>query len=398
LAGAVACVGLAGCLFDPAGATLNGEPDSKVQPDGAPDSTFDGPPPLDADFDANVDADISCVNGDFTCTPEGGQTCVNGSWQSVGKCLLGCEANNRQCHIASNVDEDALPFDRNALRDTTLPTDSVVHIDTDSGRIYDLTHDRVVRRSKVGVVSEGIGYYTQPQPDDAPPLGIFLFSDLAIPASTQVRAEGTHALVMISLHDVDVEGIIDAGALGRAAGPGGFTGGAADEAGLGACGGQPGEGVAGCNRLCAAGSGGGGFGGAGGNGGNVNCYVFDTSGDATAYFSGMGGAGGATCGNATLIPLMGGSGGAGGVTADVTSGLRGAGGGGGGGLQIAARRSITIGLQGGIWVPGGGGGFTLSGGGSGGGAGGALLLEAQNVVLNTTSFLAVNGGGGGGGD
>jgi hypothetical protein len=89
-------------------------------------------------------------------------------------------------------------------------------------------------------------------------------------------------------------------------------------------------------------------------------------------------AGGATYGNETLIPLLGGSGGG-----------SENGGAGGGALQLVAASEIQIGITGVVDAGGGGG----RNGGGGGGSGGSLLLEAPSVAIE--GVLAANGGGGG---
>lgn len=88
--------------------------------------------------------------------------------------------------------------------------------------------------------------------------------------------------------------------------------------------------------------------------------------------------GGASYGQASLIPLLGGSSGGGGGEA----------GAGGGALQLVSALEIVIGSTG-VIDAGGGGARNQS---SGGGAGGALLLEAPSVSLQGT--LAANGGAG----
>lgn len=89
-------------------------------------------------------------------------------------------------------------------------------------------------------------------------------------------------------------------------------------------------------------------------------------------------AGGATYGNETLVPLLGGSGGG-----------SENGGAGGGALQLVAALEIQVGITGVVDAGGGGG----RNGGGGGGSGGALLLEAPSVTIE--GVLAANGGGGG---
>jgi hypothetical protein len=132
------------------------------------------------------------------------------------------------------------------------------------------------------------------------------------------------------------------------------------------------------------GGGGGGFGGGGGQAG-YNC-----------------GPGGATYGQATILPIIGGSGGGGG---NAGSSFNGAGGGGGGGaITIASSGTILMGNASWegprIFANGYGGGQSAGsgcGGGGGGGSGGAIRLVAESLAMNSNAYLQAVGGGGGGG-
>ena len=257
-------------------------------------------------------------------------------------------------------------------------------------RLFEQANLAVVVIYTTETVLSGVGFYRREQSGGAPPLGIFVFRNLTIPASTVVRASGDAALVFLATGDVTIDGVLDGGATGPAAGPGGGAGGDVDRVGQGLCPGQPGSGtVVSCPNACASGSGGGGHGGTGGNGGAVNCGVVLLA----------AGAGGGPCGAIDLIPLTGGSGGAGGSTVVGESRSDpGRGGGGGGAVQVSARGILSIGPAGTITVPGGGGEGCDSAGGSGGGSGGAVLLEAASFVTHASSMVAANGGGGGAGD
>jgi hypothetical protein len=120
-----------------------------------------------------------------------------------------------------------------------------------------------------------------------------------------------------------------------------------------------------------------------------------SGGGAGASYCGVGGhgstmtapspAGGATYGNQSLTPLLGGSAGGGGAIS------RG-GGTGGGALQIIAGTSIAVRQY--AWINAGGiGSGAIS---TGGGSGGAILLEAPSVTI--AGNVTANGGGGAGGD
>jgi hypothetical protein len=165
---------------------------------------------------------------------------------------------------------------------------------------------------------------------------------------------------------VDLGGIIDAGATGTSAGPGGSV--------AGACGSSTGQ--AGSSGLNGHGGGGGGFGTAGGAGGSNS------------------GAAGVVSASSNLQPLRGGcSGGA----ADP------AGGAGGGAFEISASGTITIGTgaQSAILSAAGGGspgtsGMLNRGSGGGGSGGGILLVAPASPTFGSGGAVRVHGGASGG--
>ncbi|MCD6498594.1 MAG: hypothetical protein J7M25_09890 [Deltaproteobacteria bacterium] len=238
------------------------------------------------------------------------------------------------------------------------------------------------------------------QGQDAPDVAVFACANFHLVEGGTLRAIGSRPLAIVARDTLQVDGIIDVSArltelgVGKyedwsTPGPGGFSGGALGESGQGGCGGQPGE-----TTTWGSGSGAGGFGGPGGRGANR------TESPAHPYFF-PGGPGGGVCGNASLIPLMGGSGGGGGEptsqspTGDAVHASS-AGGGGGGAVLLAAGATVQISSTGGVSAAGGGGAVCANSGGAGGGAGGGILIEAPYVSL--AGFVAANGGGGAEGD
>jgi hypothetical protein len=192
---------------------------------------------------------------------------------------------------------------------------------------------------------------------------LYVFDSLTIVQSAALRFTGTLPIIVVAQSTANIQGqILVNGQANFGAGPGGFSGA------------NPGPGIGG-NGVSPAyansASGGGSYCGLGGTGG---------------AFPPPSAPGGATYGDPTLVPLIGGSAGGSNLSASGNTG-----GPGGGAIEIIAGQSITIGAFGAINAGGGGGGGYNFGGG--GGAGGGILLNAPTVVV--AGFVAANGGGGG---
>jgi len=287
-----------------------------------------------------------------------------------------------------------------------------------------------------------LGNYNPPVNDVIiiPPSGILQYSTFTVPRGVTVtfqkNANNTPVTVLVS-GDVTIYGIIALsgtpatcsgtacdGNLGDDAqpgvgGPGGFDGGYGGYAALfggvnfqaGGAGKGPGGGQTASNTCGSyyTSGGGGGFGSAGSAG--------------YSYCTGWNISGGATYGQAGLLPLIGGSGGGGGAAGAVYSGA--GGGGGGGAIMIASSGTIFIGVNnwqpasscyvsngtcngifGGSWgsfgriyADGGSGGSDYgdgAGGGGGGGSGGAIRLVANTITRGDEGYLETVGGGAGG--
>ncbi|MCK5798273.1 MAG: hypothetical protein KAI47_13870 [Deltaproteobacteria bacterium] len=359
------------------------------------------------------------------------QRCHEGHWETV-PCFLGCVDSDgpggapAHCYHPSNI---PLTFaDLQApVANTALPSNETIVLDSSTGAITRGGTLRVMR-DPGGGVKQGIGFYIVKQPSlvggvPPPELAVFVVGDLTVPATTTVRVTGPRAVVIVSQGTATLAGRIDLPADGSLAGAGGYAGGTPDSDGQGA--GSDGQGP--CPGLkgdvafdihiptnnsiepgCSTGAGGGGFGATGGKGGPSTYSTHGTYNNVTlkwAQTPALGGQGGGICGNATLIPLVGGSGGGGGrkLYSDNPAGWQGTsqpspGGAGGGAIQIVAAMSIALKPGAIINVGGGGGPSPIHyGGGSGGGSGGAILLEAPIVSVATGAILAANGGGGGAG-
>ena len=212
---------------------------------------------------------------------------------------------------------------------------------------------------------------TAPQPG-GPELAILHVDALTIEAGATVRVIGGRPLVIVADHDIEIVGVLDAGA--RADVPG--AGGSSPSSGLGA-----GADVVPPADNCDPAGGGGGFAQAGAPGGGICPDP---------------GIGGPAHGDASIAILVGGSGGGTGAPGECAPAP---GGGGGGAIQLTAFREILVATSGAIVVGGGGGaggpecGMADGGGGSGGGAGGAIFLEAR--ALQIDGSLRADGGGGG---
>ena len=330
--------------------------------------------------------DIGCEGTAFECLDEGSaRECVDGSWQALGDCPLGCDAQARSCHVPSNVEAASVGAGSGVI--ATTDAGSGLTFDTDTGEIS--AGNTVVRAAGEGVDAEsGVAFSVVDQGGGAPGIGVFSMATLTVQAGTVLSGKGSQALALIVAGNAQIDGLVTVAADDAGPGPGGYAGGDAGMVGAGPCGGQPGSGAA-VGDYCASGGGGAGYGAPGGAGGPSTCAAPDDY---------DGGNGGATCGNASLVPLIGGSGGAGGSVAEGGTSSPGFGGAGGGALQITAAGSIVVSATGELHAGARGGGESVSAGGAGGGAGGAILLEAPVVTVAAGAVLATNGGGGGGGD
>lgn len=205
-------------------------------------------------------------------------------------------------------------------------------------------------------------------------LAVLHVGALAVESGANVRVVGDHPLVIVAGGDVDIAGLLDAGARGPTPGAGGAAMG-------------DGAGTAGTHGSddSDSGGGGGGYGEAGASGGAISgCPV-------------MGGVGGPAFGDAAIGRLVGGSGGA---SSSGTTCMPDPGGAGGGALQITSATQIAIAGTGRINAGGGGGAGGTDCGASdvnsaaGGGSGGAIALQAP--AISNAGIIAANGGGGGG--
>jgi hypothetical protein len=198
---------------------------------------------------------------------------------------------------------------------------------------------------------------------DGSTVNMVVVKSLVVASNGSIRVTGKVPLVVVSLSDVTISGIIDASSKDLNVGPGGAGPAASNAAGLSTGGGAAGS------ASAAVGGSGGSYCGVGGMGGGQTV-------------------GGTTYGSAAIRPLVGGSAGGGGA---VGSGA------GGGAIQITAAGMIAVNAASSITVGGEGGpigGIASNQNAGGGGSGGSILLEATAVTVAGT--LAANGGGGGG--
>jgi hypothetical protein len=194
---------------------------------------------------------------------------------------------------------------------------------------------------------------------------VFTFTYISIDADSALQIQGTLPGILVALGSLDLQGSIDVsadnydsdsdinvipGARSTGAGVGGFG-----------------------NSGGPQGGGGGSFCGTGGHG------APGTTGFAP----------GATYGNATLVPLVGGSAGGGASSGGADAFSNGQG---GGALQISAGGTLTV--HAGAWITVNGSGGISQGNeqGEGGGSGGSILLEAPTVEID--GVLEANGGEG----
>jgi len=225
-----------------------------------------------------------------------------------------------------------------------------------------------------------------------------------------LRPQGSNPLIIRSLKDVIVSGVIDcAGSdgedlntdntqttLGGIARCGGGQGGNGGSTLVVPTDGSDGGASVTGGSFGAVGDAGGGYGG-GGGGGYRGSITFPTAGA-----GGGGGAAGTFFGNDDFTEIGGGSGGGGGSAfddvGDVPNHSSGAGGGAGGGvIFIRAVRDMIVGVSGAIRADGGDGGGdagTFRGGAGGGGAGGSIsAFVGRDIVFNgpLTANLGVAG-------
>jgi len=348
---------------------------------------------LDADIDAgDVDAAVDLDAGVDAGPPDAGATCIprcsggtladctpTGMTITV-TCSLGCIETGGigACGRIrpSHVPDPTLLFAGTAA---VAVTTTSYTINTDTGEIRDGA--TVLRAAGAAGDVTGIVFRTAVQADMAPELGIFAMRSFRVAAGATVTGIGARALVILSTESVIIDGVIDVGARGNTAGPGGRNGGRDRNGAAGPGGGARGElrGTFGENQSA---GGGGGHSGVGGQGGDHDVLVGTDA---------PGGAGGAVIADGDGAVLYGGGGG--GAGANAADG--GPGGGGGGVLQITSAASVTVSATGIVRAPGGPGeGGDRSGGG--GGAGGTVFLEGTSVAV--VGLVVANGGGGGGGD
>jgi hypothetical protein len=318
---------------------------------------------------ANVDAEVDAVP---VCTCAG-SSLVCGSTMTT--CNDGCSSNGTP-HCLPFAPLNGASFSK---ADGTGPATvaTAIDIDVDTGQITERVDGGVIRAAGTGVIS-GISY------EQVGGLAMFAMASLDAMPGSDIRLNGTRATILVVDGDVTIAGVIDASggcANGTkfCAGPGGGAGGVAPSGAASGCGaGKPGNDADGSTVPHAFGAGGGGYGTAAQQGAGTPTSA------------------GAACGDASLVPLVGGSGGGHGGNVVSTGLAGGAGGGGGGALQITASGSITIAAAGIIDVGGAGGagdpGTTRGAGG--GGAGGGVLLQAASVSV--AGVVVANGGGGGG--
>ncbi|MEO8876827.1 MAG: hypothetical protein ABI461_14635 [Polyangiaceae bacterium] len=218
---------------------------------------------------------------------------------------------------------------------------------------------------------------------------VFAVSSFTLAQTAKLTVVGGLPAIIISIHDVTLNGPVLANAKYSAAGPGGFSQTTQFTKGSGPGGGAAAVKAGGTpdtvnGAVAGISAGGGSFCGTGGQG--VGEGMSDNGvGPVTTAIP----AAALAYGSVDLRPLVGGSaGGVGGLSAA---------GSGGGAIQIVAGGTFTLGPLASINVGGGGGSDSgeTNGGqeASAGGSGGAILIEATTAAI--TGALAANGGGGG---
>jgi hypothetical protein len=336
-----------------------------------------------------------CQHGALQCTQSVAQQCVNGAWQTLESCPLGCHSVEPRCNRikASNDIKQEWITGSKAGQSPFNPSVDVI-IDTDSGAISPNLPGELVTNVS-GEYDCGGGHKKR--------MRVFSFTEVNIPEGVTVRVRGNNALAIVASGKIVIRGTIDAHGGRKAclsadlwcAGPGGFEGGRSASQSPSA-GEGPGGGGAGFAQQPAdndeTGGGGAGYGALGGAGGD------ETDGPRHS-----GGSQGKPYGKDSLVPLCGGSGGgAGGGGVGWTNSSHG--GGGGGAVQLVSAQSVEIQCTAaacGVWVSGAGGqadhDSTYDDGGGGGGSGGAVLIEAPSVTIGPNALISAAGGGGAGG-
>ncbi len=353
-----------------------------------------GAAPLGAGDGSAVDTmSNDCTPAATACEGRVARTCgADHHWDPAKDHTCDYTCGDGACVVSSNIGVSAVGACGPQAPALTPSANAQIVITSSSGTHIDCTPDC------------GTAGVTRIDPTDtitsqSPSLAWFCLSALSLPATATLTVPGSGgpaaAIGFVVDGAVSIDGDIsfDGGSAtsattGGVGAPGGFDGSALSSGhggtGKGPCPGGGGDNQGSGNHWVGGGGGGGGYATAGAAGGNGECSQSN-------HFA-NGSAGGPTCGNDTLIPLIGGSGGGGGgdATTNVQQGW--AAGGGGGALQISSRISIAI--AGGVHARGGNGyGENSIDGGGGGGAGGALLLEAPMVTI--TGTVSVDGGAGG---
>jgi hypothetical protein len=218
------------------------------------------------------------------------------------------------------------------------------------------------------------GAFPQVQPTSGgPPVAIWSFTDVNIPAGVTLTAKGSNVSVPViaSTGKLTLAGKVDLvgfGGLGGRAGMAGSANGMTAQQGSGTGGGSDGSG-----------GGGGGYGSAGKPGMGANT-----------------GKGGLAFGTTTILPVAfgAGGGGGGGIPPNAIAGL----GGNGGGAIVLLAHQIEI--AGTVDVSGASGkpanpGSSMPAGGGGGGSGGSILVSGDMITMMSGSMLLATGGKGG---
>ncbi|MFH1810310.1 MAG: hypothetical protein ABIJ09_16310 [Pseudomonadota bacterium] len=328
-----------------------------------------------------------CVEPSRQCQGNLNQICSSEHWINIEYCPLGCASGEIRCQrpaLSGGIDPEWV-----RLATAALAPDADLVLDTDLGTLAGAPWPDF----HVGNMADCAG-----QPVE---VGVFAFTNMAVPVGVRVRVRGTRAAALVARGDALIEGVIDvsggraacAASAATCAGPGGFAGGLAEnpgQQGSGPGGGGGGMGFYSSSGGDEMGGGGGGHAAVGGRGGN------DPGTPAT-----LGGSGGLLVGTTALCGGSGGGGGGLGSNATANPAYGGAGGGGGGAIVLASWTRVTVrGAGAGIHGSGGGGeGDRFSSyddGGGGGGAGGRLVVEAPAVEISGGAILAANGGAGGG--
>jgi len=257
---------------------------------------------------------------------------------------------------------------------TSLPPREVPHV---PGLVASGTEQLAIRaqidtdRLEVDGVAARFTVVAQPA---GPELAVLEAATIWVPDDAVVTVVGARALVIVATTTIQIDGTLDAGAVGALAGPGASS---VDGAGL----------VGSKDGVCDRGGGGAGHATAGASGGAATeCDTSRTQ-------------GGPAFGDPDISVLVGGGRGGDGASGANCGG--GEGGGGGGALQLSA--GFLLEIAGTVISGGGGGGGGLecavgdAGSGGGGGAGGAIVLDAARVVI-AGQVAALGGGGGSGGN